>query len=69
MRRALHEGQTIVKGGGSYFAGAGLRYLVKAATPIGIQADVRLVADAGGLALDDRTQVVPAFGASIFLGF
>ena len=67
--RELHEGQTIVKTGGSYFAGAGLRYMLKKTKPIGIKADVRVAADTGGLALDGRTHAAPALGASIFLGF
>lgn len=67
--RELHEGRTLVKTGGSYFAGVGLRYMLKRTTPIGIKADVRVVADTGGLALDGRTHAAPALGASIFLGF
>jgi hypothetical protein len=71
--RELHEGQTIVRRGGAYFAGAGFRYLLtehaRFTKVIGLKADLRAVVHTGGIALDERTHVTPAFGVSAFLGF
>lgn len=72
--RELHEGQTIVKSGRSYFAGGGLRYSLKArpgslVQALGLRGDARVVVRTGGIALDGGTHVSPAVGASVFLGF
>ena len=72
--RELHEGQTIVKTGRSYFLGGGLRYSVRARPGgylkmLGFRGDVKAVIRRGGLSLDDRVHVTPAVAASVFLGF
>ncbi len=72
--RELHEGQTLAVNGRSYFAGAGMRRLLKTAQSstlkaVGVRLDARFVARTGGAAFDDGLHLTPAFAGSLFLRF
>jgi opacity protein-like surface antigen len=72
--RQLHDGQTLIDAGPSYYVGGGVDYLLnRAATrgskAAGIRADVRGVFLRGSLTLDGRTHVAPVIGAAMFFRF
>jgi hypothetical protein len=72
--RELHEAQTLAVNGRSYFAGMGVRRLLKTTQgstlkAVGIRIDGRFVARTRGVAFDDGTHVTPAFAGSLFLRF
>ncbi|MCC7417328.1 MAG: hypothetical protein IT176_09310 [Acidobacteria bacterium] len=66
--RELHEGGTLVEGGGTAHAGAGLR-IVPAKGRAGLRVDLRLVLRRGGAALDRGTHVHPAAAAYLLVRF
>jgi hypothetical protein len=72
--RELHEGQTIVATGQSYYAGGGLNYALKVRPArrfdtIGLRLDARAAVRHGGISLDGATHVAPLFAASLFVRF
>lgn len=72
--RQLHDGQTLVDAGPSYYVGGGMEYLLNVAgarglRAAGIRADVRGLFLRGRLTLDGGTHVVPVAGAVIFFRF
>jgi hypothetical protein len=72
--RELHEGQTIVATGQSYYAGGGLNYALKVRPgrrfdTIGLRLDARAAIRHGGISLDGVTHVAPLFGTSLFVRF
>jgi hypothetical protein len=72
--RELHEGQTIVATGQSYYAGGGLNYALKVRPAgrfdtIGLRLDARAAIRHGGISLDGATHVAPLFAASLFVRF
>ena len=72
--RELHEGQTIVETGRSYYVGGGLHYAVKVRPAgrfdtIGLRLDARASIRNGGVSLDGPTHVAPSLGASLFARF
>ncbi len=72
--RELHEGQTIVETGRSYYVGGGLNYALKVRPArrfdtIGVRLDARASIKSGGISLDGATHVAPSFGTSLFVRF
>jgi hypothetical protein len=72
--RELHEGQTIVETGRSYYVGGGLNYALNRRTTrrfdtIGVRLDARASIRRGGISLDAATHVAPSLGTSLFVRF
>ncbi len=72
--RERHEGQTLAVNGRSYFAGVGMKRLLKTTQrstlkAVGVRVDARFVARTRGAAFDNGTHVTPAFAGSLFLRF
>ena len=72
--RELHEGQTIVETGRSYYVGGGLNYDLKVRPErrfdtIGLRLDARASIRRGGISLDGSAHVSPSLGASLFVRF
>jgi opacity protein-like surface antigen len=69
----LHENQTLAVSGQRYFAGGGIRYLLRSRPHglkgVGVRADARALAQRKGIAFDNRLRVTPMVAASIFVGF
>jgi hypothetical protein len=72
--RDLHEGSTLVDAGRLYYAGGGVRYVLRE-TPsasiksLGIRGDVRVRSTSGGAVLDAATHSGPVMGLGIVATF
>ena len=72
--RQLHEGLTVIEGGGIYHVGGGIKHWFFSrnsgfARAAGARADARLYFLTGGFALDDGPRSHGAISGSVFLGF
>ena len=71
--RQLHEGNTLVVPGQTYFAGGGIKYLLRARAHglkgIGIRADARALMRRNGVAFDSSIRTSPVVAASLFVRF
>ena len=72
--RELHEGQTLVVSGRSYFLGGGMKRVLKIRQgswlkAAGVRVDGRLVARSKGAGFDERVHLAPVFGGSLFVRF
>jgi hypothetical protein len=71
--RELHEGQTLVVDGRSYFLGAGVKRFLTIRPgwlkAVGVRADGRIAIRSKGVAFDERVSLAPAFGGSLFVRF
>ena len=72
--RELHEGDTLVETGQSYFAGGGLNYFLNGrpdarAGAVGLRVDARASIRHGAVTLDQKTHLAPSLGASLFVRF
>lgn len=71
--RQLHEGQTLIESGLTYYVGGGVNVLLRSGAgrikTTGLRADVRAQFLADGVAPGGGTYAVPAAGASLFVRF
>jgi hypothetical protein len=70
--RELHDGQTLIETGQSFFAGVGLKgYFMRGQVrrSIGLRFDGRAVFKTNGVALDDQTHIGAVLTASVFKQF
>lgn len=72
--RELHEEQTLLVTGRSYYLGGGLKRILtirqgSSLRAAGVRVDGRLVARSKGAGFDDRVHLAPSFGGSLFFSF
>jgi hypothetical protein len=72
--RYVHQGRTLVETGRTVFVDAGVELVLSrpVGTPVkafGVRVEGRLSAVSGGLLQEERTEVVPGFGFSVFVRY